>query len=262
MKSLYIIILTVLISQFSLAQSVSFEIKEHENNLFSILAHISPNMPEDMQVSDIGFAITLPNEAAEIKTMSSFEGRTWSQFKIGASTMKTLSNNSHSENIVFFNLTLGKQVPLVINGQPVEILRFEIDNLAVNKAPILIDNTDAVAEFFGHTIDSFFNAVKMDERVLKVKDYFLARETQEQMNLETVEGFRLYPNPAKDIISIGGDLDTVHKITIYTSTGQFVREVKSDFERLDLSDLDPGAYFMQIHKLSGDFVETKTLLKN
>ena len=81
-------------------------------------------------------------------------------------------------------------------------------------------------------------------------------------DIELSKTLSLYPNPTDGIVHIKGDIMDIRYIEMFNSVGILVKQVKSDFQRLDVSDLDPGAYFVQIHKSSGDFVETKTLLKN
>ncbi|WP_422106831.1 LamG-like jellyroll fold domain-containing protein [Winogradskyella sp.] len=85
---------------------------------------------------------------------------------------------------------------------------------------------------------------------------------KDEFKTDSMDEIALYPNPTNGWIYTQGDTSNIIHIDVFNSLGQRVKVFSSDFERLDLSDLDPGTYFIQIYESGGDFVETKTLLKN
>jgi hypothetical protein len=59
----------------------------------------------------------------------------------------------------------------------------------------------------------------------------------------------LYPNPTKNSISIDGD--DIQKIKIFNSQGQLIRSLNYTSNKLDLSNLQKGIYFIELIDLNG-----------
>jgi hypothetical protein len=71
------------------------------------------------------------------------------------------------------------------------------------------------------------------------------------------QGITLYPNPAADRITL--QYPDMESVTISNVLGQSVRNVvfyHSDLEVIDVSDLDPGLYFVTL-ETAGSVVSTK-----
>ncbi|MCF8374655.1 MAG: T9SS type A sorting domain-containing protein, partial [Bacteroidales bacterium] len=76
--------------------------------------------------------------------------------------------------------------------------------------------------------------------VSKVDDSYLGSEIQTKKEIE------LYPNPAKDNITISSFAEII-KIELYSPSGQLLRKINSHQkqETIDVSDLAPGNYFIR-----------------
>ncbi|MEM6642694.1 MAG: T9SS type A sorting domain-containing protein [Bacteroidota bacterium] len=72
-------------------------------------------------------------------------------------------------------------------------------------------------------------------------------------NFDTEE-LQIYPNPARSTINIlHGESDFFEYVAIYNTGGLLVKEVfRLDQKALDISDLNPGTYFLKIDKIGAD----------
>ncbi len=62
----------------------------------------------------------------------------------------------------------------------------------------------------------------------------------------------LYPNPAKNTVTIEGKEHLVKRVVIYAISGKIVKRIESDFEHIDLSGLAPGVYIFHITLEQGE----------
>ena len=72
----------------------------------------------------------------------------------------------------------------------------------------------------------------------------------------------LYPNPVKGEVNIikANDL-TIHKLEVYTMLGSKIKTVRSQFERLDVTNFSDGLYFLTFHSNKGVF-QKKIIISN
>jgi hypothetical protein len=89
----------------------------------------------------------------------------------------------------------------------------------------------------------------IDKNVLSAEEYKL-----ENQNLS------IYPNPAKDKISIYSD-STVEKVLVYNIFGKLVYKSSKDSKNLtvDISNFSKGIYLVKV--FSGGFSKTKKIVK-
>jgi plastocyanin len=78
-----------------------------------------------------------------------------------------------------------------------------------------------------------------------------------------LDGLSLYPNPARDVVFLKMNANNAStlNISVYNPLGQKIKEFReeaSDNLRLDLSELNPGLYFMRI--IEGENSVTKRLI--
>jgi len=72
-----------------------------------------------------------------------------------------------------------------------------------------------------------------------------ASTTSIDNNINVSNLFNIYPNPAKDFVSITGDLDMVNSIKIYDATGKLVyQSFNPSKERISIANLSNGLYAM------------------
>jgi hypothetical protein len=75
------------------------------------------------------------------------------------------------------------------------------------------------------------------------------------VELERVE---VYPNPTKGNISIEG-VNNLHSVELYNITGQLVKHIQNAINKVDMSGLHSGVYFMKITSENGYI--TKKIVK-
>jgi len=68
----------------------------------------------------------------------------------------------------------------------------------------------------------------------------------------------LYPNPAKETVSIK-NIDKIKSIDIYESAGRKVRSVKPEGESINVRDLKPGIYYLEITLKDGNLSYEKLI---
>jgi len=69
---------------------------------------------------------------------------------------------------------------------------------------------------------------------------------------------RIYPNPVKDLLNISTKAQ-IKQIKIYSILGELIQTVSPKFERLDVSTLEPGVYFIKVYTPNDIF--NKVLIK-
>lgn len=70
------------------------------------------------------------------------------------------------------------------------------------------------------------------------------------------DAFKIYPNPATDFIEFNGDLSTYSKANIYSLDGKLIRTSDLKSGKIEVSDLSPSAYFIE---LSGNKTQSKSI---
>jgi len=78
------------------------------------------------------------------------------------------------------------------------------------------------------------------------------RDIPTDVSTPSIFKVKVYPNPAKDFITVDTP-DTVSQILIANSIGQIVKSVnsKQKSEKIDVSDLNDGLYFVKVETTSG-----------
>ena len=67
-------------------------------------------------------------------------------------------------------------------------------------------------------------------------------------NTTAENGTRIYPNPAKSVVTVRNDENVIQKVKLFDITGRvvFQKTVNANFFQLDRSDLNSGVYLMEI----------------
>lgn len=81
-------------------------------------------------------------------------------------------------------------------------------------------------------------------------------------NTQTIDfdkSIKVYPNPVYNVLSVQSD-NTILKVEIQSMLGDRLREFKSNYRTINLSDLPRGIYMIKIYTEKGYIV--KKLIKN
>jgi len=68
----------------------------------------------------------------------------------------------------------------------------------------------------------------------------------------------MYPNPVENYLTVRSN-SPITKVEVYSLLGDLVKNVKTNFSRIDLRNLNSGIYMIKIH--SNQFFVTKKLIK-
>ena len=85
-------------------------------------------------------------------------------------------------------------------------------------------------------------------------------DTFSNAEFENLEGISLYPNPAKDMFFVEGNISELNEIEIYSVTGKQIMALNNDFESINISQLLAGMYFVKL--ISENASKTVKIIKN
>ena len=77
-------------------------------------------------------------------------------------------------------------------------------------------------------------------------------------NFDLNDAVSMYPNPVENYLTIRSN-SPITKVEVYSLLGDLVKNVKTNFSRIDLRNLNSGIYMIKIH--SNQFFVTKKLIK-
>tara|TARA_B100000508_G_scaffold138385_1_gene134370 strand:- start:54772 stop:55851 length:1080 start_codon:yes stop_codon:yes gene_type:complete len=87
---------------------------------------------------------------------------------------------------------------------------------------------------------------------LKTDMYKFDLDEVVDVDQENLENISIYPNPAENVLNIVGDIDfSSSKLSIINSTGQEVLSASITNEKVDISNLSQGLYFLSIDSGKG-----------
>jgi len=73
-----------------------------------------------------------------------------------------------------------------------------------------------------------------------------------------VNAVTMYPNPAERYLTVHSSF-LITRVMVFSLLGDQVKDVKSNFSRIDLRDLNSGIYMIKIY--SNQYSVTKKLIK-
>ena len=68
----------------------------------------------------------------------------------------------------------------------------------------------------------------------------------------------MYPNPVEQFLTVRSN-STITRVQVYSLLGDLVKDVRSNFLRIDMRNLNSGIYMIKIY--SNEFFTTKKLIK-
>lgn len=73
------------------------------------------------------------------------------------------------------------------------------------------------------------------------------------------EQIKIHPNPCTSFLFINTSEVVINQITIYNIYGQSVKTIDTNFEKINISELSSGLYFVKVH--SGYSISTQKVIK-
>ena len=95
------------------------------------------------------------------------------------------------------------------------------------------------------------------ELILEWAPGYFARygTTQLSISENAAQQFKIYPNPASDVLYISSEGIRVENIKVYSISGIKVTEASVDANSIDVSGLSEGVYFLEIFSSEGKSVQ-------
>jgi hypothetical protein len=75
----------------------------------------------------------------------------------------------------------------------------------------------------------------------------ISKSTLSNNEFELANSIILYPNPAKDVLNIKGDVSKLKSIEVYSILGKRLLEVKENFNEINISNLQSGMYLLRVN---------------
>ncbi len=66
------------------------------------------------------------------------------------------------------------------------------------------------------------------------------------VNNEPLKSLRIFPNPTSTVINLRDIIGFVDRIEIYSITGQQVKRIESNFNKINAKTIEAGVYFSKI----------------
>ena len=157
--------------------------------------------------------------------------------------------------IIYFNaiLTSDKRVRIEWDiANPYEASSFTIEKINSFNDWTALSTIDAQANL--HHYEMFDNKPMAGENIYRLringKDNSITYSIQKRVIVRENDHFMIYPNPARDKITINGKLPTGTVIRLTDVTGKEIKKIitntSSGFFELMLPPLDPGIYFLRV----------------
>ncbi len=263
MKHLYLFILYLSIPSFLWSQDYKFGIVHNGGYSFSIGA--VPNFNgNNVDISDMGFALMLPEGNVNITNLSTFNGRPWSITEVTAAQLSGLGLGDGTRDLFALNLPPGQTILSHNNGSAIILLSFELTNMPDSGLLEFLSNSDTIAIGLGGVADSFFNANIDNSSTQNYFGGFLSG--LENFSLETLSipetelnlnELKVFPNPASHIVSITSGTPILD-VQLYDVLGKEISILLID-NSFSVNELSNGMYLLHITTDKGSI--TKHLIK-
>lgn len=119
-------------------------------------------------------------------------------------------------------------------------------------------NLNTLEEYFDGQLDDF----RYWDRALNIAEInLLCEATLSETDMDLVQrSLKTYPNPSNGEVTIFDSVNTIKSVNVYNSKGILIDE--NDYqEKLDLTHLSTGLYFLEVNYMDGSKVVEKLLLK-
>ena len=131
------------------------------------------------------------------------------------------------------NIPDSGEIAILENDDPIAVALAGVGFVVDNVINADLDNGNGTQDYYGNT-DPANNSFIFSS--LTTND---VTETNMELNL--------YPNPAKEVIAIRGNIDQLDRVEIYSLNGQLVKTVQTDFDRISIAELEASVYLLRLY---------------
>ena len=275
MKKLVQLIVLIITINAS-AQQYKFSIVSDYNNIgnayeFTLIA--TPDFTNaDPNMADIQFTIAISSgNSIQTNSFTELLGSNWQvNTALSGSILQTnFGIGDGSKDLWLFTLPVPTSALTTAHtsGTGIPLVSFIVDNGPTSGMIEILENSDSIAiglSGIGFVVD---NTINVDLGMGSGTQNYYGSLDSENMSfmfgtLSTPEVERdislsLYPNPAKDYVTIKGTVNSLNTIEIYNINGQRIIEIRNPNERtIDVSKLESALYLVRLSTNSG---KAKTL---
>ncbi|MCF7561878.1 T9SS type A sorting domain-containing protein [Sabulilitoribacter multivorans] len=140
-----------------------------------------------------------------------------------------------------------------VNTTPAKLFHLKMKYLDISKPPMIAFESDGI-------YDDQFN-IGTGFSINKItNDFFDNSGSALSINEDNLlADILVYPNPTNSFVNIKGNLNDVNNVSIYSISGKKLLELKNEFDKIDISNLQSGIYFLKI--TSGNSFKTFKVVK-
>jgi len=257
MKTKLLLLIALVFGLTLQAQKYNFTLIQNSAYNFSVAAvpDFTSTAPHPFR-SDQNFTILVPDGI----TLSNVTGG----YSVPAYTNPALDAWAPGQDAIAFNLVNDIRTPST-TGVPIVLTTFDLVGAPTSGQINLIANTHAlVVENPAIFSSRFLGPLSGDEGDPNTENYGGQTGTTSYLfaplgvSDKKLEEVKLYPNPTKGVVFIKG-INDLQSIELFTITGQRVNSTKISIDKVDMSNLQTGVYFMKITSANG--VATKRIVK-
>lgn len=251
MRNFYVFITMIFLSFITQAQTFEFGIVFNglnsvtNNYQFAFVATPNSTVVNGV-IQDVGGGFYIPTGL----TIGNFEQ---GDSNLPASEWSSLSMGSGASGDAYFlSRVEGGAGSIILNGSgPFQLVLFDViaDPNPTSGNLLFVENGDPV-------FDTIFvqNYINMNINSTGTQDVYLQNDpSASNISFSTLsiskialQELVIYPNPAKNWLTINGDYSTINRAEIYSISGQLVREITHSFEKINTANLQSGIYFLKL----------------
>ncbi|WP_299886066.1 T9SS type A sorting domain-containing protein [uncultured Lacinutrix sp.] len=244
MKTRLLLLIALMFGLTLQAQNYQLTLIQNNNYNFSVAAvpDFNSTAPHPY-INDQNFTVLLPDNV----TISNVTGG----YSVPVFTSLPAPNTA--EDAIAFNLVQDVVLPAHTAGTPIILTTFDVDGSPTSGSITLLDNTSSLAMAAPSIFNSFFIGTLSGNLVDTATDNYVGQmgtTTYEFFTLGTVEneltGYSIFPNPAKDVVTIKGLENNLKSVEIYNISGQKVMTAVNNLETINISKLQSGVYFVKL----------------
>ncbi|MDA0177337.1 MULTISPECIES: T9SS type A sorting domain-containing protein [Mesoflavibacter] len=212
-------------------------------------------------VQGYGFTILVPDGVTY--TIDYFLGQAPTENRFDAN----LVGGSATEDAILFSNNLNAPVNIAAPNDaanPVVFVTLTVTGDPTSGNIRILENNSTEADTAGTQLDAYMQADTTDDATVNYSNRILTPTglsgtishsfSTLGVTTNTLEQIKIFPNPTNGIINIAGLDNEVVKASVYSINGQLVLTKSSNLDTINIADVAPGVYFLNIETTTANKV--------
>jgi hypothetical protein len=254
------------------------DVDQRPTYVFDTTAAVSPNFPNASNpMPFIVFNSTLVQPALTTSTTSNWTARS------GQKAMACIASVPNATVVRNDDWLISPQITLGTTGNTLTFWAKSCDNQYANERfTVNVSTTNTtpssftkisvgtfIATVFGpyvqytYNLDAYqgqnvyigINCISEDQFGFMLDDFKLTATTASSLNSLALQGVKMYPNPAKNVLNIDYAGLEVSNVSIADLNGRILKDVKGNVSTITIADLSQGIYMVTFNTEKGTKVE-------